>query len=174
MKVRTWLSAVLFALLLSACASRAPFPALRTSDDCLVLIATRVQNTSGGANARRYRLVLDDGTRSAVIRPDGDGMVAFFVRQAGARVVEVISDIDTRRGSGASTSYELELKLPYVPGGIAVTEFVFVQELQRRDATTVISRFDFLTLTATDRLALLERFKGIGSAAESWLPTLSD
>jgi len=160
--------AILAACIAVACASGG-VPPRETSDDCLVLIRTMVENPSALNNARRYYVTLNDGQKRIKLPDQSKGILAIKIREPGIRIVAISSDVDQSQATGNSFDSDVDLPLPYKPGEIAVADFLFVHKLMKsKIENMVLSDFDFREANPDAQAILLQEFLENEKKAKDW------
>jgi hypothetical protein len=139
---------VLFAVLLAGCATI--LPVRGSEDECLVIIRTVIDNPEKVVEARSVLFLFSNGA-PAVRIPKHASYVALVVNEPGVQISAVRSAVDSNMGYvGAPSDYPVDVPLPYVPGGIAITPWTFTQKFFKKDGTQY-SGWDFAPLTPADR-----------------------
>jgi hypothetical protein len=152
--------------LLMSCATTA-IPSKKTSDDCLVLIRTTIVNKANVPTARDYALKLSSGTVITVPH-DTEGFMAVVIREPGAKIVELTSDVNRALATGDSLDEPLDIDLPYKHGAVVVADFTFTQTLEKADEHHWLSSYEFQKASDDSKAAVLERFRK-SEGARSWM-----
>jgi hypothetical protein len=153
------LAVAALAAYLVGCASGG-VPAKKSSDDCLVLIRTKVINKTGEPMARKYFFFLSSGYPKMKAPSNADGFMVAAIREPGVKIVRVETSVNTDEGAfGASASYPVDILLPYKPGEVLSADFCFTTELTKAGpgkGNLVSSKFE--KLTEADKAVLAEDF----------------
>lgn len=172
MKQKLWSRAaalliVLVGAVATSCATIDPNERL-TSDDCLVLIPTTMNNTSGANASRYYVVTVDNGVDLAV--KNGDlGYLAIVIRKPQS-LVSLASSVSGDRVTGNSTKHQIHLDLPYRPGEIVVFPEIFSQSMVKVSETGYQTSWDFVPLSEHIRAKVLDQFWA-SSRSSSWKGT---
>ena len=84
------LSLIAIIALFASCATTSiAFPPKKTSDDCLVLIRTTIDNKNGVPTARHYYFKLSLGYATMTAPNDTDGFMAVVIREPNVKIVEL-------------------------------------------------------------------------------------
>jgi hypothetical protein len=166
MKRLAWLALVALVTLTVSCATNS-FPPKKTSDDCLVLVRTTIVNKDNSPIAREYRFVLSPSNTTFAVPNDSEGFVIFMIREPGARIIGLTSQVNMARFTGESFDEPLDFELPYKHGEVVVADFTFTQTIEKTSEYHYTSRFDFQKTPDDSKAAILEKFRKM-EGAQSW------
>jgi hypothetical protein len=154
---------------LLSCASTGSGDFLRrmTSDDCLVVIRTTVDNRGNAPTARQYTFKLSGDYPNIKASNGVDGYMFVRIHEAGVSIIGLSSSISASNVSGASFDIPLDRPLPYKPGEVVVTDFSFAQTLIRNGDKQYTSGFDFPETAEDHKADVLDKIKAL-DGAKSW------
>lgn len=168
------LFAVALVATIASCSTTKGFPQRMSSDDCLVVIRTTIQNDDDMPVARRYFFQLSGDYPIMRVTGNSDGFVVARIRESGVSITGISSDISIWKNvTGDSFSAPLSRALPYKPGEVVVADFSFVQVLTKTGYKTFSNNWQFAEMSKEEKDALVERLRAL-KRAESWFvdPTL--
>lgn len=169
-----FLAPVLAAALLASCASISlnPVPTKLSSDDCLVLIRTAVENkTSLGnmASIKHYGFRFSDGQAAKEVSNSPVDFIPVIVKNDKTKIIELYAYIDRSMATGDDTKNALNVQLPYQAGAVIVADFSFVQTLTEPSPGRVYTSLKFEDTTPSQKDDILKRFAKEKNAA-TWRP----
>jgi len=158
---------VALAILASSCATTG-IPGRLTSDDCLVLIRTTLENKGGAPLARDYYMLFSGMEKGIKVSNKADDFVFLVVREPGTKLERLSSSIDRNTAvTGDSFDIPVDIDLPYKPGKVVAADFTFAQLLETTGSNSYRSSFDFIETTADRKAELIERFRKV-EGSEAW------
>lgn len=152
----------LAALLLAGCAS---IPAKATNDDCIVVIKTVFENPDNLDRARELLFNFSGGYPAAWVGQYSWDYNIVVVREPGV----VLQTIGTRVQAsyrGEKWEQQANMPLPYEPGRIAISDYVFVYKIEKTGQHSSMSSMRFRPITAVEKddlLALITSDPGFAS-----------
>lgn len=156
------------AILASSCATTTGIPGRLTSDDCLVLIRTTLENKGGAPLARDYYMLFKGIEKKVRVSKKADDFVFLVVREPGIKLEGLSSKIDSNaRVKGDSFEIPVDLELPYKPGKVVAADFTFAQLLETTGSNSYRSSFDFIEITADRKAELIVRFRK-AEGSDAW------
>jgi hypothetical protein len=161
------------AALMTACVSVSmhPIPVKGSSDECLVLIRTAVENKTSLSNMssiKHYGFRFSDGLPAKEVSNTYIDYVSVVVKKEGTKITELYANIDRSMATGQDTKHALDISLPYNPGAVVVADFVFVQTLTEPSSGYVSTSLNFVEITPAQRDDILKRFAK-SKNANSWM-----
>lgn len=126
-----------------------------SSDECLVIIKSVVRNPQGLGKGRAYAFHLSD--RESPV-PVTSKITVIKTMEPGVSIKYLTSKVQ-QGYSGESSKNTVEWPLPYEPGSVVVADFQFVQELKRKDDSTVISSVKIEKISTEEMQVLIEEVK---------------
>jgi hypothetical protein len=166
MKSLAFLPLLAIVALMASCATSA-FPPRKTSDDCLVLIRTTTINRDNAPTAREYRFVLSSTNATVAVPNDAEGFVMIMIREPGARIIGLTSQVNAARFTGEGSDEPLDFELPYKHGEVVVADFAFTLTIEKTSENHYLSSFDFQKTPEESKAAVLEKFRKM-EGAQSW------
>ncbi len=126
MKIIRLIIIVLISFAAASCITSS-VPVRITSDDCLVLIKTEIENPENLTLARTFKLSVSGFDAPFKVRNTADAFIAVKIRTDDVKIISVSSDVTSEGFRGDSTDVELNIPLPYEPGEVVAADFKFVQ-----------------------------------------------
>ena len=139
--------------MMGSCATR--YPERYSSDECLVVVSTTLDNPKGLPVGRKYSFRLADGT---IISVAGREFVAFKVYGPGMTIEHISSHVEAEF-QGDSSRDMVDIPLPYIPGEVVVADFEFIHKLSKKDEQTILSETSFRKLPPDGIERLLEKLR---------------
>lgn len=136
-----------------------------SSDDCLVLVPTKMMNPDAIPMARKYRLLI--GKKEYRISEAKEDYVAILVHGPTA-ITGLSSKVEAEGFRGESFQVKLAIDLPYRPGEVVVADRTFLFSLEKVGDRSYMSRSDFVDTASDVSQRVLKAFKG-SSAAKTWV-----
>jgi hypothetical protein len=127
-------------LAVGSCATR--FPERYSSDECLVIVSTALENPTGLPVGRKYAFKLADGT---FVQIGDKKFVAFKVFGPGMTIERISSRVESEY-IGDSSRDKVDIPLPYIPGEVVIADYEFIHKLSRKDERTILSDTSFRTI----------------------------
>jgi len=160
---------IIFIIILSVsgCAG-IPAPEKLTSDDCLVLIKTRIENPDHATVARTFSFLINGVNNPVVVSQKKDSFVAIKIRKDKTNILAIISDVTKEGFEGDITNTELNITLPYESEKVIVADIVFVQKYKHVSSKQTTVAYEFERITEKEREILLSECKDSNKFLSWW------
>lgn len=166
--MRTKLTLGIVAALLAVLVGCASTPAsLRlTSDDCLVLIPTRLENPDQAPTARQFSFRLSSGAALASVGQSTVGYVSVLVQGPDVKITGLTSDVRGQNVRGDSWAIDLSAQLPYEPAQVIIWDKTFVHKISKVGDHAFSSDYGFEATTSAVQAAVRADFDKSAAAAD--------
>ncbi len=101
-----------------------------SSDDCLVIIKTKLINPNEVDVARYYHLHVTGKDKLYPVPNYGDGLIHIKINNDNTLIEGLSSGVNMKDYEGDSFDTEIGAKLPYIPGKVVVFDHMLVQEFK--------------------------------------------
>jgi hypothetical protein len=158
MRIASSCAAFAASLILHSCVS-APGLERLTSDDCIVLIPTVINNPDKVGVSRSFYISFSDDRRALETKKADEDYIAVFTREAGLRLTGVNSQVTGDRAFGDSSNDDVERTLPYEPGSVIVADFTFFVSISKKGPSETLSSWSIVETKPEIKERCLKKFK---------------
>ena len=157
MKKASWALALMCAFLLAACAT---VPEKATEADSLVVIKTEVSNPRGLERGHEMVFHFSGGYPDSWVGQYSWDFNLVVVKESGVMLESYGAVLQA--GRGESKVHPVNFPLPYVPGGVAVADFVFTMKIEETAMYETTTTTGFRRITQQERDQLVETLRKDG------------
>lgn len=157
---------VLIIFLISSCATTISRDKL-TSDDCLVLVKTKIENPDKLKVARTYRFNITDFQAVISVPKKEESIVYIKIRNDSTYIEAISSNVTDKEYTGTRSKDESEFLLPYAPGEVVVADFIFIQTIKKISSRKMSSSISFEQISSSEKDSLL-KINSEDSNFDSW------
>jgi hypothetical protein len=163
------LAAIALSLPFLGCASDTALTR-ESSDDCLILVNSIVDNPRGFPTPRKCYFVLNHNYPAVMVPSSKSGRVGIRISEGNTKVIAFTSSIGEAESIKANTTKDsMNISLPYKPGAVIAADFTIIQTLYSvgGDNTRYFTNYNFRNTTAEEKAELLKKFWASGTS-KSW------
>ncbi len=154
MKLRLFLIFFIVNVAFTGCISMRPSTERLTSDDCLVIIKTKLEKPNELKAAREYSIFINSESFGYKIPRKEEGYIALKVREKDCYIERIISNVNEENYEGNLSSEDIEIMLPYKHNSAIVADFIIVYSIRKISETESESQiyFDNIAEAEADEL----------------------
>lgn len=157
---------VFLSVLLVGCTTMNRYELL-TSDDCLVIMKTKIINPHNLNLARDYKIKITGVDYAISLPKEDEGFIYLKTRRDGILIETISSKISDDDYTGESSKDRLDIPLPYAHGEVVVADFAIVLNMDLVSKTTQTSFLSFDLISEEEKREALKKAASF-SRFETW------